>query len=312
MKQRTFENLHQQQWKTLEQWLNNKPKSQFPQLYRQICQHLALAKDRHYTPHLIKRLNNLVLRGHQNLYQTKPYLINKIINFIAIDFPNNIRAEAHLVILASLLFIVPLLIMFIGIQIVPDFIYVILDSEQIKQIEKMYDPTAKHFGQNRESDSDFLMFGFYIYNNIGIGFQTFASGILFGSIFFLVFNGLHIGAVAGHLTQVGYVVPFYSFVIGHSSFELIAIILSGAAGLKLGWGLIAPGRYYRLEALRNAAKQSIQIMGGVIIMLLLAAFLEAFWSSNAAIAPLIKYIVGSLLWLLVLGYLLLAGRKYAT
>lgn len=38
--------------------------------------------------------------------------------------------------------------------------------------------------------------------------------------------------MAGHLTQIGYITPFYSFVVGHSSFELIAIILSGAAGLK--------------------------------------------------------------------------------
>ncbi|MFK5969262.1 MAG: stage II sporulation protein M [Candidatus Marithrix sp.] len=315
MKQRTFENRHQQQWQTLEQWLDNdKPKAQFPQLYRQICQHLALAKDRHYTPHLINRLNILALRGHQQLYQAKPYLINRIVNLISVNFPIRVRAESYLVGLASFLFIVPLLIMFIGIQIAPDFIYYLIDVEQVAQIERMYAPTAEHFGHNRESDSDFLMFGFYIYNNIGIGFQTFASGILFGfgSIFFLVFNGLYIGAVAGHLTQIGYIIPFYSFVVGHSSFELIAIILSGMAGLKLGWALLAPGRYYRLQALHNAAKSSIKIMVGVIVMLILAAFIEAFWSSNSAIEPLIKYIVGGTLWTTVIGYLVLVGRNYAT
>lgn len=102
MKQRTFEN--QQQWQTLEQLLDNdKPKSQFPQLYRKICQHLALAKDRHYTPHLINRLNTLALRGHQHLYQAKPYLINKVVNLISVDFPIKVRAELYLVGLASFL-----------------------------------------------------------------------------------------------------------------------------------------------------------------------------------------------------------------
>ncbi len=106
MKQRTFENQHKQQWQTLEQWLNNKPEAQFPQLYRQICQHLALAKDRHYTPHLINRLNTLALRGHQHLYQAKPYFTNRIVNLIIVDFPIKVRAESHLVGLASFLWFI--------------------------------------------------------------------------------------------------------------------------------------------------------------------------------------------------------------
>ncbi len=125
------------------------------------------------------------------------------------------------------------------------------------------------------------MFGFYIMNNIGIAFQTFASGVLLGlgSLFFLLFNGLMIGSVAGHLTQIGYVQTFWPFVIGHGAFELTAITFAGAAGLKLGWALLAPGRLTRGEALRLAARRSVQLIAGVIVLLLLAAFTEACWSS---------------------------------
>jgi len=44
-----------------------------------------------------------------------------------------------------------------------------------------------------------MMASFYVYNNVGIAFRCFATGILFGlgSIFFLVYNGLCIGVVAG-------------------------------------------------------------------------------------------------------------------
>ena len=43
------------------------------------------------------------------------------------------------------------------------------------------------------------MFGFYIRNNIGIAFRTFASGIFagLGSVFFLALNGVFIGVAAG-------------------------------------------------------------------------------------------------------------------
>jgi hypothetical protein len=47
----------------------------------------------------------------------------------------------------------------------------------------------------------------------------------------------------------------------------------------------------------------------VILFLLLAAFIEAFWSSTTFASPTIKYAVGAGLWALVLGYLLLAGRR---
>jgi uncharacterized membrane protein SpoIIM required for sporulation len=147
-------------------------------------------------------------------------------------------------------------------------------------------------------------------HNIGIAFQTFASGLLFGlgSAFFLLFNGLMIGAVAGHLTHIGFGQTFWSFVIGHGAFELSAIALAGAAGLQLGWALIAPGRLPRAEALRLAARKSVLLICGVMLFLLIAAFIEAYWSSMTAPAPMTKYLVGAALWLLVATYLLFAGR----
>jgi uncharacterized membrane protein SpoIIM required for sporulation len=322
MKQHTFEQSHQQQWNTLECWLDKITQqesigqeiTQLPQLYRQVCQHLALARDRHYTPHLIARLNRLVLRGHQCLYQTPIRLFSQIINFIRRYFPQQVRQEWRLVSLASFLFFGSAGIVFVGIQNHPDLIYSVLTAEQVHEIEAMYDPQKERWGYNREAESDFLMFGYYIRNNITIDFQAFAGGILFGlgSLFFLLFNGIYLGGVAGHLTQIGYGVPFYAFVAGHSALELMALVLAGAAGLKLGMALIAPGRLTRLQALRCAATDSIRLIYGVAGMTLLAAIIEAFWSSNAAIEPLIKYIVGNLFGLMLMSYFLLAGRYRAT
>ncbi len=42
----------------------------------------------------------------------------------------------------------------------------------------------------------------------------------------------------------------------------------------------------------------MQIAGGAVVMLLIAALIEAFWSP-AAIPVLLKYIVGAMLWGLV-------------
>ena len=62
----------------------------------------------------------------------------------------------------------------------PELIFTLMEPIQVAQMEEMYDPDNRVLGRERESDSDAYMFGFYIYNNISIGFQTFAGGLVFG------------------------------------------------------------------------------------------------------------------------------------
>lgn len=181
-------------------------------------------------------------------------------------------------------------------------------------IEDMYDPKLRaRLGRERESEDDFAMFAYYIRNNTSIGFQTFVGGLVFGigSVFYLLFNGIYIGAIAGHLTGLGFIETFWGFVAGHSSYELTAIMLSGAAGLKLGVALVAPGSNTRRKALRDAMAIAIKLMFGAAVLFLIAAFVEAYWSSLAWLPPLSKYVVGGIGWLLVGAYIVLPGRSRA-
>jgi uncharacterized membrane protein SpoIIM required for sporulation len=157
------------------------------------------------------------------------------------------------------------------------------------------------------------MFGFYIWNNVRIGFQTFAGGMLagVGSAWFLGANGVIIGAVAGYLTQAGFGETFWSFVAGHSSLELVAIVLSGAAGFKLGLAVIAPGNLSRKSALIAAAKPAVRIMYGAAVMFFAAAFVEAFWSPLTEVPFQVKVTIGIAGWVVLLAYLAFGGRARA-
>jgi uncharacterized membrane protein SpoIIM required for sporulation len=198
-------------------------------------------------------------------------------------------------------------------QAFPDFVHYLLDPRQIASFHEMYDPANRRVGM-READTSMMMFGYYIWNNVRIGFQTFAGGLLagVGSAWFLGSNGVIIGSVAGYLTQVGYTQTFWSFVAGHSSLELLAIVLSGAAGFKLGMAVIAPGNRSRKAALVAAARPAVRIMYGAAIMFFAAAFVEAFWSPVTEVPFHIKIGVGVAGWVLLLAYFLFAGRSRAT
>ncbi|MDH0746415.1 stage II sporulation protein M [Pseudomonas sp. GD03842] len=320
MKQRQFERRHQAGWARFAERLALLERSRhlseagkgFAEDYRQICQHLALAHERGYSSHLVDALQQLAMRGHQQLYRHRSQMGAQLLMFVLAGFPRLVRAEWRLVAFSSLLFFGSLLIMGLLVHGYPDLIYSVVSPAQVGEMESMYDPAARRIGlaPERESSTDGLMFGYYIMHNIGIAFQTFASGLLFGlgSLFFLLFNGLTIGAVAGHLTNAGFGETFWPFVIGHGAFELTAIVLAGAAGLKLGWALVAPGPLRRSEALKRAARTSVRLIGGVILFLTIAAFLEAYWSSMTWPQPTTKYGVGAMLWALVAAYLMFAGR----
>lgn len=292
---------------------NSTSSTDFLSGYRRLCQHLALARYRGYSEPLVARLNDLAVRGHHHLYRKRPDLWKSLRSLVVVGFPVTVRREWKLVVVAHLLFYLPLASMVAGILLDPVLVYSVLDGETVASVEAMYTPTTEGLhAVERPSDSDVYMFGYYIYNNIGIAFRTFAGGMLLGagSVFFLVFNGFFIGAVAGHLTGVGLAGTFWSFVVTHGSVELTAIVLSGAAGLRLGLAVLAPGRLRRPDAIKAAASQILPMVYGVTLFLLLAAFLEAFWSSSASIAPSTKFAVGGLGWALVYAYLLFSGRGH--
>ena len=315
MKQTPFELAHEKEWQAFEAFLDGKRSfdaADLPARFRRVCQALALAAQRCYSADLVDRLNRLALRGHHALYANRRRESQQVFDFILAGFPRLVRSEWRLVAAAGLLFFGPLVGFTFLLQYFPDFVHYLLSPRQIANFHEMYDPANRRLGM-READTSMMMFGFYIWNNVRIGFQTFAGGILagVGTAWFLGANGVILGAVAGYLTQAGFSETFWSFVAGHSSFELVAIMLSGAAGFRLGLPVIAPGNMSRKAALVAAAKPAVRVMYGAAALFLLAAFVEAFWSPLTEVGFTTKIAVGIAGWLALAAYLLFAGRSRA-
>ena len=100
---------------------------------------------------------------------------------------------------------------------------------------------------------------------------------------------------------------FYSFVAGHSSFELMALVISGTGGMLLGLSILKPGRRTRRQALVEAGRTSLPLILGAACMTFVAACIEGFWSAQP-LDPVIKYSVGIFFWILLIAYLVFAGR----
>lgn len=279
-------------------------------LYRTACEHLALAQARGYPLALTQRLEQLTYRAHRLIYRRQDLGGTALRQLLLVDIPQSVRAQRHYLALAALLFVLPALAVGWATWRDSTFALHVLDVRSLDKLRSMYEDGDHALGRARTAGDDWTMFGYYIRNNISIGFQCFAGGLFagLGSAWFLVYNGLFMGAAAGYVSQLGLASNFFSFVVTHSAFELTAICLSGAAGLRIGHAVIAPGRRGRLDALRRATSEAVVLVYAVFAMLLLAAALEAFWSSARWIAPAMKFAAGAAAWALVGAYLTWQGR----
>jgi uncharacterized membrane protein SpoIIM required for sporulation len=317
MKETQFLASREREWARWDEWLKRSrsreplpfPPRDFAHRFRELCRDLSLARDRNYSTPLVDRLQQCVLRVQQRIYGAQPRQRPVVLRFFLSDFPALVRREWRFVVTAAILMLAPIGLYVWAAQVWPESVYLVLSGQSAAQMEAMYGPDSPVPGRGRDASNDFVMLAFYIYNNVRIDFQCFAGGLLFGvgSIFFLLFNGLHIGAVAGHLTRLGYGESFWGFVAGHSSFELLGAVLSGAAGLRIGYALVAPGTRTRADALRAAARVAVHLLYGAAAMTAFAAPVEAFWSPQLALPSGLKYGVGIALWVAWILYFAFAG-----
>ena len=275
-------------------------------LYREVCSDLMRARAAGYTSEVIDLLDALAARTCSAMYSAPPYRLAGVWDLVTTGFPSSVRRYARFVALAAALFVLPGLIGFAGALRSRGFAIQIMSESMVAQMEKSY----TDLGHGRGEGADTMMASFYVYNNVGIAFRCFATGILFGlgSMFFLVYNGLTIGVVAGAVTAAGNGRNIFTFMAGHGAFELTAIVISGAAGMAMGYALINTGQQTRWASLRAQSGDLFRMIMGAALMLLIAAFIEGFWSPSSILAP-VKWGAAVGLYLLVFTYLIFAGRK---
>jgi uncharacterized membrane protein SpoIIM required for sporulation len=287
--------------------------SRLSPLYRDVCADLSRAQAARYSAPLIDYLQGLTAAAHAMLYgghfQRRGLVSSPEVSLLraALEaFPRAVRRHKVAMLLAFLLFFIPFFGGFFATLANTSFAARVVPEGQLRPMVEAY----RHgFGSARGAGIDAEMAGFYVNNNVGIALRCFATGLAFGlgSALYLVENGLATGAMVGYVVAHGAGANILTFVVGHSSLELGAIVLAGGAGLVLGWAIVAPGDKTRLRSLQDAAGSVIVVVFGAAAMLFLAAAIEGFWSASS-VPSAVKYVVGAVLFLIVTAYISLVGR----
>lgn len=119
---------------------------------------------------------------------------------------------------------------------------------------------------------------FLFSNNSAVCILSFALGFAFGipSLMLLVHNMAVLGALLWLFAGQGLGMEFAAWLSVHGTTELFGILLSGAAGLHIGRSMAFPGDRPVLDAAAEAGRRGAVVMVGVVIMMIIAALLEAF------------------------------------
>lgn len=279
MKQITFIKKNSKKWQQFRDALHPSSTAtpdEYADLYLSITEDLAYAQTYYPNTNLVKELNAIAAKAHTKIYRNKKEDKSRIINFWRYEIPKicyGMRTE----IWQSLLFFG--IAVFIGAlscandsnfaNLVLSDSYVSMTKENIAKGDPM--GVYKH-------GSSIDMFVSIALNNIRVSFAAFAMGALLavGTLYILLKNGIMLGTFQYFFHDYGLLLSSFSSIWIHGALEISAIVLGGAAGLKMGYGILFPKTYTRAASFAQGARNGMKLIVGLIPIFIVAAFLEGY------------------------------------
>ena len=312
---RRFRAAREGEWRRLEEILTTAEKKSvraladedllaLPILYRGALSSLSVARETSLDLELITYLEGLCARAYFFVYGVRTSAGSRIGAFFARDWPLAVQGLWRETLVS------------LGITLIGALAGYLLVANDPLWYASFVSPDLAG-GRDFSATTDFLrsqlydtpganglsFFAAFLFtHNSQIAIMCFALGFAFGlpTLMLLIQNGAMLGAILALYISRGLGLEMGGWLIIHGSTEMFAIILAGAAGFRIGWGVVFPGEESRLDAATRAGRISALAMAGVVAMLACAGLLEGV-GRQIIISDLVRYAIGLImlsLWLL--------------
>jgi uncharacterized membrane protein SpoIIM required for sporulation len=249
-----------------------------PLLYRAVISSLSVARATALDLGLIAYLEGLATRAYFFVYGVRGRLGERLARFFQVGWPRAVKAIGRETVASGLIFLIAVLAGFVLVARDADW-YGSIIPEGLSQGR---DPTAstaflKGILYNSHQGRGLSLFATALFtHNAQIAILAFALGFAFclPTALLVAQNGLTLGALIALYASRGLALPLCGWLFIHGATELFATILAGAAGFRIGWAVMFPGRRSRLDAAAEAGRVAGAAMAGVMIMLIVAGVLE--------------------------------------
>lgn len=264
-------------------------------LYQRVGANLATARVEYASDTtVVNRLTLLVADAHGMLYGQRDVEVRRSVRqFLTVTFPAAIYALRRYIAVAAVLTFLPWAVFQIWLAVsLEAFDAVGPEAATAQYIEQDFEDYYSNQPSQNFATQVFL-------NNIRVGFLAFAAGILLCVVTaaLLVWNGANVGIAGGLFTNVGLGDKFWGLILPHGMLELSAVVVAGAAGLRIGWAIIDPGDRPRFNALVDEARRMGAVLVGLVLAFMLAALVEGFvtgrpWPTSVRVGIGVAVFVG--------------------
>ena len=268
-------------------------------LYRGAAADLATARRRFPAEPTVPALEDLVGRAHTVVYGTAVRR-ESAVEFLVPGYWRRVRERPAMLAIAALLLFAPTLAAGIWAWQDPGTAGALLPSTS--EAAGRPRPEGSNLGLTTGERAS-MSSGIFT-NNIQVTFGAVAGGITFGLLTaaVLMFNGVLIGVVSGVGVAAGHGSVLVELIVPHGVLELSCIVVAGAAGLRMGWSLVDPGRRPRGQALATEARAAVELVLGTAVWLVVAGVTEGLVTPlGIGVGPALAvgFGLGAVYWLLV-------------
>lgn len=274
--------------------------------YQETTLHLSQVRTTYRDPALTRRLSTVVAASHAAVHGARVARLATVRRFLTATFPAAVWTCRRQLLWSTALFWGTAVVLALVFWQAPDRLDLVIPESY----QEIY--AEEDFVSYYSEDPSAVFFSRVTTNNIQVSVLAYALGaaaVIPGALI-LFENGAAIGVVAGLFLERGeFWSVFMTYVLPHGLLELTAITVAGAAGLRVGWTLFAPGDRTRGQALGEEGRRSVTIVLGTALAFLVAGLVEGFVTGSPALPAGVKVAVGALVWVAFLLWVLVGGRR---
>lgn len=306
-----FSAVHARDWQRLDELaarrrLSGSEADELLRLYQRASAHLSMVRSVAPEGALSAALSMRLSRARTRFTGARSNFAEDLVYFFVFALPAAFYRVRWLTAAAGAVFILIAVLAGIWAATTPGVIAATLGSEaEVRQyVEQDF---AAYYTENPAAS----FAGMVWTNNAWIALQAVAFGItgIWGP-YVLYQNAIGVGTAGGVMAAYGELDVFFNFILPHGLMELTAIFIAVAAGLRIFWAWVAPGRQTRAVAVAAEGRSLFTVALGLVIVLFLSGLVEGFVSASPLPAWL-RIGIGAALFGLYWAYtLVLGGRAY--
>jgi uncharacterized membrane protein SpoIIM required for sporulation len=241
-------------------------------LYQRTATHLSIVRTSSPDPALVDRLTTLVVRARSVVTATSQSPSTLVARFVTVSFPLAVWKCRWWVLGVAVSFVIVGVAIGAWVAGNPAVQASIASPEEIRQLVEV------DFESYYSSEPASSFAARVWTNNAWVAALSLVFGGLLGLpvLYVMWQNVLNVGVTGGLMASAGRLDLFFGLILPHGLLELTAVFVAAAAGLRLGWTIVDPGRRRRGDALAEEGRTTFTLAIGLFFTLLVAGIIEAF------------------------------------